>query len=517
MDIEIFKEFPITQETEEEIEKNLPHFVFYSKHGKDTDCYCTACHSSYTDSQDNRVWQLQDNYKHNSYGLCTVCGEDVQFKAMHRGRKSYRYKHNFAVFHAVGNTVLIRCFTAEQYFDNGSMEPEFSLDEKVRYIIEPGKAVQYTYKFEPFPDQCRWIRNWAKKKTAPSEPVFGQEYFGYSDKTYTIIGDDCLKNTFLKYAVTGLEKPIETNFIAYLCRIAVKPNLEYLMKGGFRAIADSYVAGVRLGVRINWKSNNLLKMLKIDRTELKFLTKGNGSYYPDYVNFRRSIYKGKTSTETIDYFERFCGITTYLRKIHEKLGIGFKTAMDYISKQGNEIFHTVIAYCDYIGECEALRYDLSDRSVSMPRDLLTAHQRTSSIIKFEKNKQAAELFKKSDMKRQSFPYTDSVRGLKIVLPESVDEIVAEGRVLSHCVGGYADRHAEGKLHILFLRKISEPDVPYYTMEVDTMGKIIQCRGYKNNVERNGGEPKPQGVIDFENEYQAYLDTVFGKKKGMKSA
>ena len=43
------------------------------------------------------------------------------------------------------------------------------------------------------------------------------------------------------------------------------------------------------------------------------------------------------------------------------------------------------------------------------------------------------------------------------------EIEDEGRILSHCVGGYAERHAMGKLSIMFLRKVSEPDKPYYTV------------------------------------------------------
>lgn len=95
-----------------------------------------------------------------------------------------------------------------------------------------------------------------------------------------------------------------------------------------------------------------------------------------------------------------------------------------------------------------------------------------------------------------------------MIPKSVQEIIDEGKRLNHCVGGYAQRHAEGRLTILFLRTTDKPDVPYYTMEVNTEGRIIQCRGYRNNCANN---PKPQDIIDFENEYQDYLDAVFGKR------
>ena len=73
------------------------------------------------------------------------------------------------------------------------------------------------------------------------------------------------------------------------------------------------------------------------------------------------------------------------------------------------------------------------------------------------------------------------------------------------------RHAHGKLHIMFLRKASEPHMPYYTIEVSISGKIVQCRGYKNNMVKNGGQEKPQEIIDFEKEYQQYLYRVFADK------
>ena len=77
-------------------------------------------------------------------------------------------------------------------------------------------------------------------------------------------------------------------------------------------------------------------------------------------------------------------------------------------------------------------------------------------------------------------------------PDSTDEIVVEGQKLSHCVGGYAERHATGKLTIMFLRQKSAPDEPYYTMEVSNDYKIVQCRGYKNNWVTNGGQEKATG-------------------------
>ena len=106
----------------------------------------------------------------------------------------------------------------------------------------------------------------------------------------------------------------------------------------------------------------------------------------------------------------------------------------------------------------------------------------------------------------------SADGLLIRQPHSLKEIEDEGRILSHCVGGYAERHAMGKLSIMFLRKVSEPNKPYYTVEVSQYGGIVQCRGYRNNAVQNGGEAKPPEIKDFEQKYQRYLDRVFAEKR-----
>ena len=69
-------------------------------------------------------------------------------------------------------------------------------------------------------------------------------------------------------------------------------------------------------------------------------------------------------------------------------------------------------------------------------------------------------------------------GLVLVVPKSPDEIRAEGETLHHCVGGYVERVARGETNIFFVRKASEPDKPYFTLEYRDM-KVIQCRGLRN--------------------------------------
>ena len=65
-----------------------------------------------------------------------------------------------------------------------------------------------------------------------------------------------------------------------------------------------------------------------------------------------------------------------------------------------------------------------------------------------------------------------------VLPKELQELKAEGKALSHCVGTYADRVAGGKTVIVFVRQKEKIDNPLYTLEISD-GKIVQLRGMKN--------------------------------------
>lgn len=83
----------------------------------------------------------------------------------------------------------------------------------------------------------------------------------------------------------------------------------------------------------------------------------------------------------------------------------------------------------------------------------------------------------------------------IRLPKDEDEIRNEGMTLHHCVGNYAHDHSIGSTTIMFLRKKSEPDKPFYTIEVDigvVDGKVAglrirQIHGFGNRW--LGNDPK----------------------------
>ena len=127
----------------------------------------------------------------------------------------------------------------------------------------------------------------------------------------------------------------------------------------------------------------------------------------------------------------------------------------------------------------------------------------SELIKIKVSDEARAAFRENYPLRKKLEYRFG--SLFIRQPESMNEIVEEGSLLHHCVGGYAKRHAHGKLHILFIRAADKPDVPYYTMEVSAAGEIVQVRGSHNRA-------PGKAVSQLVEAYRAYLAKIFKKER-----
>ena len=53
------------------------------------------------------------------------------------------------------------------------------------------------------------------------------------------------------------------------------------------------------------------------------------------------------------------------------------------------------------------------------------------------------------------------------------ELIVEGNIMHHCVGGYVNRVVEGECYICFVRHKDTPDNCYITCQVYTNGQIGQ--------------------------------------------
>ena len=107
-----------------------------------------------------------------------------------------------------------------------------------------------------------------------------------------------------------------------------------------------------------------------------------------------------------------------------------------------------------------------------------AHFKTEHDIMALKVNQAKLIARCENFEQQNESIKDlaySGSGYCIVIPTKPEDLAEEGINLSHCVGQYIDRVAEGECHILFLRRRGDPERSLVTLQLS--GKqICQAQG-----------------------------------------
>ena len=489
---------PITAELECELRKILP--TKYLILDNDGTAYCTGCEEKlYPGEYDSSV-------KHRQTTVCSHCDETVT--------AIYNY-HNFhgsvvecnlnvGVFLSDSKTdnLYIRFYTVSLFFNAHEIMPHIAINEVQRYLFTANQAFRYGPKYAwEIRDRyyTKVVTGWGLR-TKFGEPVF-QNYGGYNFINYT-----ALKGTACEHSA------MSENFggISYLRFWQSHKNVEALVKCGlYNAVKYDLD-------RINWKETEPHKMLGVTKDVMRAIRKGQFEY-TDYFGAKEAFPKITDLERLIDTFKLVRYSFGTLDELEKRLSADRYEIMKYLVKQKTPIND----YMDYVRIMQSFNADFSDRQICFPKKLKVAHDRSEAMRqarereeKAKKNAKLTEQLNTLKVKRKILEFSTDEYFIR--QPDGTDEIVAEGQKLSHCVGGYAERHATGKLTIMFLRRKSAPNEPFYTIEVSNTYKIVQCRGYKNNWVKNGGQEKPQEIIDVEKMYQQYLDGIAAKQSKAKS-
>lgn len=212
-----------------------------------------------------------------------------------------------------------------------------------------------------------------------------------------------------------------------------------------------------------------------------------------------------TALEFEKYYNRFGAVGTDalidLMRVDEKAD--FQTVAAYMEKQNLSQANTRLLV-DAREMAEALHPERGLTSEERwPRHLMAVHDRLDQMIKLEgdpkKNRELEAGFRAVVEAYGCLEWNDG--DLRILLPRSNAELVREGSVLRHCVGGYGPGHCQGRL-IFFVRKYRRPERSYYTLNINMANgapKEIQLHGYGNEHHGPNKEYRhkiPQKVRDF---------------------
>lgn len=480
--------------------------------------------------------------KGNVSGTCSVCGAEVHARdrrfvqgarvnCPNCGTSVSCVLENSTVFAANyienivavqkgtdGETVFFRQWLLHR--DNSARweHMEDFLQETVRYAIRGTRTAKWqkqgkesrcmrTERYE-LDEWTRWQGN----------RIYDGGYYFYTGGI-----EEALQGTAMQYAdLKGYleENRHNKNPIHFLEYHAKYPVMEFLWKAGYRNIVHNRIFGMDRENRnaILWERKKLkdcfkfpLRILKLmppeewrldDVQRVNCLWKNCGERITN-AEMRMAL-QSRTDVQNLTGAMPYAGIGKILKYIQKQTE----------KKEGGKRYRAytpegiVGAYRDYLRECEQLHFDLHDKEILFPKDLIAAHDRTMKQIAFEKNKADQEKFQKAVNKLEKFAWQ---KGAFLIRPAREQmELTAEGKALHHCVGGYIRDMAEEKTAIFFLRKVSEPDKPFYTLELQRR-RVVQCRTEHNASYENESDVKK--FVDM------WMEKVVlkGKKKSKEAA
>lgn len=464
-----------------QVKKDTCKYLFFRNDKNGAVISCTDCGS---------FRRTHERFKHGEITTCPVCGNSVYAYGAGYGKSRLYEERSYGLCYELSDLWCIRVVTARiAYLGNFPKEPHISIVPNYVYIFSSKKAVRYIYRGHYSYEEGRYIYNWEKMSRVQVLP-YASFCRNSNFDSAEILNIESYKKTSLKYSAPEIMDSVN-GLILYLRLWQKHKNVEYLSKQGFGNLIDDILRYTWKRDQINWKSNNLLKMLGIGKNDLEFCKVMTFEQLEFFKEVKAS--DGALAEPLYMYFR---GRIRQAENIHKKTGLTYRQIRNYLEKQGGiYLIQWMSDYCDMsvdcLGHVEELR----------PKSIRTAHDRMTDKLKFHENaKYNARMHQRvKELKKLCMSYGDLI----MKPPESSEDIILEGSVLHHCVGGYVARHAEGKTNILFIRKKTAPDTPFFTVEVSNELRIIQCHGYRNEAEN----PKPEEIKSFEEAYNEFLKKI----------
>lgn len=485
------------------------HYLYYKKHGCWAHIACSKC-GGVTDAR----WKAEFPTKASSrdgrknrergrhYGTCPMCGARGEYKCQGKVKGTcdkyiylflgQKYKENGMVMRyvKVGKKWTLGFICGDKGPEMYNASEELSGVEIARAYFEPGKKVQIDYhKHDPYMGKDFW----------DDCNLYGMANIPISAGLIMSETYEEMKGTIFQYsALQEYAKNVrEVNPIDYLERYSQTPQIEVLVKMGLTDVVEKLVK-CYYGIVADENARRPDQFLGIRKERVKQLIRKKGDTHLLGVMQMEKRQGQNWTDEQVEHLAetdlsgtqvematKYMTLQKLLNRIEKYSGCEYGTEC---SSALARIRHTATTYADYLSMRINLGYDLNNTVYQQPQDLEAEHNK----MVMETNKEEMDKHLKEVAER--YPEIRHVyRGLRnkylyeddkyIIRPaRSAEEIVMEGRLLHHCVGGntYLAKHNTGKTYILMLRFKEEPDVPYITVEIDAKNpRILQWYGDKD--------------------------------------
>lgn len=459
--------------------QNQNYLIFSEKTGT---AVCTCCNEEFSMEQEGIYLTHSRGAELTTF--CPRCGAEVIPKNVRYGRKSLRdegriiwfRKHGAATFMEMDKFIIDYQDPHPSIWTAPVQQIRLSANSQVRMDWQDGWWTP-----------ANWYNVGNIRVKHPKTSMCGES------KEHTHIMRESLENvgTDLRYANLDPERfkdrwwdeyDTSQRLIAYISEFLKYPAIELLEKAGFETLVMNRASGARTRA-MNIKGKDLRSILRLNKAEIRYL-KERDPTTGDLENIR--MVRKYWPAARIEDIEDICrAFPRYLRD--ETINLISKEAewpkvlkmlLEEYRATGDA--YTVQDYGDYLGWINKLGIR-KDKRVIYPKNFGQAHDTVMEQYEEAKDSVVLEAFKTAETTITGMTEPFVLGNLMIRPAASPSELQKESKALNHCVRTYVDRVASGKTSILFIRKVEEPDTPWFTLELDCSGRVVQCRGDHNRT------------------------------------
>ena len=476
------------------------HIMWYKRKGRYADFKCSACGCEYRRateygvSYESQSENIVATPKQGIISRCEICGARGKYQARER---KFNEQLTFYKADTYKDGLVIREVAASQVIRKDVKEA-YEYTEMTRLFITKAEEHKDFCYYDGWTDKTEWYDRNSSGMYSYQSP----KGFLYEPSLANI------KKSAFKYCAIDrfLSKYPKSDIHGYFKAYRRYPQLEYLVKMQLWKLAEPLKAHFYQTNDMDMAAARPEDMLGIQKKDIPYLVEQEGNitilnicrlqkqtghqFEKIYREWLYEILSVGYSSHRI--YEQLLQIAEHMsiKRVINQLAkyVGYKSPDDleenYRKILGYHHLHERAGkYLDYLQMRIELGYDLNNNVYSKPRDLDAAHQemvmqsdakkiKEKSMTADEKYTQIPKLIKQLS---KVYMYKDEK--YQIVIPKSASDIIEEGHVLHHCVGGdnYLRAHNRQTSTILFLRHSKNPDIRFVTIEIKK-DHIVQWYG-----------------------------------------
>lgn len=486
-------------------------------------CKCTACGesflcdyvagglcSSYCNEYGFFNRRTQENITSYQETLCPECGAPVKAISISR-MSSNGYNLGYKTFVEVCKIENMLCIVSWRFYKYVDKSGSVSIDSyPFEAYIADGKKIIRCVAYRYYFSSASWLKGWEQRKRYDDVLCeidesrllpFGQEVLN---------GTSC-ENSKLDLFAKGNGRLI----VSYLRLWQKRPNVENLVTQGQSELVNEALKKAKTATSYytNWRGSTAVKGLDLKKAKPHEILGITKEEYREATEKHLTLelictykkYKEYDINVKLSDTQRIYSLFKYEFDEFVKTGESLITACNYLVRQQQKYpEHKSICNArtllDFWNLCKKRKMDLNVPKDKYPQNLVAKHDQLVALIKFEENQELIKKFKARSEQLEPFAFADEETGLMIFACRSERDLINEGDKLNHCVATYAKRHAVGETAIFFIRRISDPETPFFTLELNEKTYYVRQNRGKCNCDRTSE------VQAFEEKWLEYLKT-----------